>query len=194
METHPPREFELQRLRLRQATLEDAESIYEYGSDPAVARYADWPCRTSIEPLIKSIKDRASSWGEGGEYSWTIATPSENRAIGGVVCMIDGNAAEIGFLLNQRFWGRGYAGEAAIAVIDWLFSVPKISRMWATCDTENAASIRVLEKLGFEREQTLNRAVVRPQISPEPRDAYLYGNHMDALTLTLQPKLAASRL
>ena len=45
---------------------------------------------------------------------------------------------------------------------------------WATCDTENSASARVLEKLGFEREQILLKAIVRPQISPEPRDAYLY--------------------
>ena len=177
MEPGPPKLIELQRVRLRQPTVEDAESIYEYGSDAAVARYADWPCRTSIEPLIESIRASAATWGKEGQYSWIVATLTENRAIGGVMCRIDGDAAEIGFLLNQRFWGRGFAGEAATAVIDWLFSLPSITRIWATCDTENAASIRVLEKLGFEREKTLDRAVVRPQISPEPRDAYLYARN-----------------
>lgn len=166
--------IELQRIRLRKATVGDAAAIYEYGSDPAVARYADWPCRTSIEPLIESIKARAATWGEGDVFSWVIATLDGDRSIGGVTGAIEGDAAEIGFLLNQSYWGRGYAGEAASGVIDWLFSLPNIARVWATCDTENASSIRVLQKLGFRREKTLTQAIVRPQISPEPRDAFLY--------------------
>jgi len=173
----PPKLIELQRFRLRRATVEDAGAIFEYGSDLIVARYADWVCLTSIEPLIASIKARATAWGEGNDYSWIIATLHEDRAIGGVRCKIDGNAAEIGFLLNQRFWGQGCAGEAADAVIAWLFSIPGINRIWATCDTENAPSIRVLEKLGFERERILPKFIVRPQISPEPRDAYLFARH-----------------
>ena len=164
----------LEEILLRQATVEDAEPIYEYGSDPVVARYADWPVRTSIEPLIEVIKSRAESWMAGPEYSWVIATAADNLPIGGITCRIEDESAEIGFLLNQRYWGRGYAGEAATAVIDWLFSLPGISQIWATCDTENSASIRVLEKLGFQRDSVLERAIVRPQISGDPRDAYLY--------------------
>jgi RimJ/RimL family protein N-acetyltransferase len=80
-------------------------------------------------------------------------------------CKIEADAAEIGFLLNRRFWGHGYAGEAASAVVDWVFTIPNIYKVWATCDTENAASARVLEKLGFEREKILLKAIVRPQIS-----------------------------
>jgi ribosomal-protein-alanine N-acetyltransferase len=174
MNPKPPKQIELERVRLRPVTVEDAESIYEYGSDPIVARYTDWVCRTSIEPLIESIRAREGRWGEGDEYSWIISTLDDNRAIGGVRCKIEGDAAEIGFLLNRRFWGHGYAGEAASAVVDWVFTIPNVYRVWATCDTENSASARVLEKLGFAREKILLKAIVRPQISPEPRDAYLY--------------------
>lgn len=177
MNPEPPNQIDLQRVCLRQVTMEDAESIYEYGSDPLVAHYADWVCRTSIEPLIESIRARQGTWGEGGDYSWIISMSTDNRAIGGIRCMLDGDSAEIGFLLNRRFWGQGYAGVAASAVIDWVFTLPQICRVWATCDTENTASVRVLEKLGFERENVLNKAIVRPQISPEPRDAYLYALH-----------------
>lgn len=174
MNPEPLKRIELQRVRLRQAAIEDAEAIYEYGSDPVVARYTDWVCRTSIEPLVESIRARVGTWGEGDDYSWIIATLDDNRAIGGVRCKIAGDAAEIGFLLNRRFWGHGYAGEAASAVVGWVLTIPRVCRVWATCDTENSASARVLEKLGFEREQILLKAIVRPQISPEPRDAYLY--------------------
>lgn len=174
MNPRPPKQIELQRVRLRQVAIEDAESIYEYGSDPLVARYTDWVCRTSMEPLLESIRAREGRWGEGEDYSWIISLLGDHRAIGGVRCKVEADAAEIGFLLNRRFWGHGYAGEAASAVVDWVFTLPKISRVWATCDTENAASVRVLEKLGFAREKILLKAIVRPQISPEPRDAYLY--------------------
>jgi len=174
MNSSPPKQFELPRIRLRPATVADAEAIFEYGSDPIVAHYTDWACRTTIEPLIESIQAREATWGNDQDYSWTLATLAEDRAIGGVRCKLSGKSAEIGFLLNRRFWGQGYAVEAARAVMDWMFSVAEIERVWATCDTENAASIRALEKLGFEREQILLKAIVRPQISPEPRDAYLY--------------------
>ncbi len=177
MNPPPPRSIELARVRLRPATVADADAIFEYGSDPIVARYTDWTCLTQVEPLIESLQRRESTWGQDQDYSWVMATLTEDRAIGGVRCHISGNAAEIGFLLNRRFWGQGYAGEAAGAVMDWLFSLPEIDRVWATCDPENAASIRVLEKLGLEREQVLRQAIVRPQISPEPRDAYLYVRH-----------------
>jgi RimJ/RimL family protein N-acetyltransferase len=84
------------------------------------------------------------------------------------------HAAEFGFLLNRRYWGKGFATEAAQAIIEWLFSIPSIWRVWATCDTENLASARVLEKAGLSREGTLRRWIVRPNISSEPRDAFIY--------------------
>jgi ribosomal-protein-alanine N-acetyltransferase len=64
--------------------------------------------------------------------------------------------------------------DAARTIVDWAFSVPSIRRVWATCDTENLASARVIEKVGLTRECTLREAIVRPNISSEPRDAFIY--------------------
>ena len=46
--------------------------------------------------------------------------------------------------------------------------------VWATCDVDNLASARVLEKAGFEREGRLHNWIVHPNIGPEPRDCYVY--------------------
>lgn len=178
-----PESFSLGGIRLRRPRPEDAPAVFEYGSDPEVARFADWPVQTAIEPIAERIAERDASWEAGTEYNWVIVEDGADRAIGGVSCRTEGDAAEIGYLLNRKFWGKGYATMAAGAVVRWLAAgtvagslatEPAIRRIWATCDAENAASIRVLEKIGMKLESVLARHTVRPNIGPEPRDAYLY--------------------
>ncbi len=169
-----PEIIDLQRIRLRRPKLSDAEAIFEYGSDPEVARYADWPVRTTIEPLVESLRGRSALWESGAEYYWVITQPDEDRAIGGVSCHVVEHAVEFGFLVNRRHWGNGIATDASRAIVQWAFSLPFVWRVWATCDTENLASVRVLEKAGLSQEGILRRWAVRPNISSEPRDAFIY--------------------
>ena len=173
---NPPETIELARIRLRRPALSDAEAIFEYGSDPQVARYADWPIRTSVDQVVESLRGRSALWESGAEFYWVITLPKEDRAIGGVSCRIVQDSAEVGFLLNRRYWGNGFATDAARAVVEWVLSIPSVRRVWATCDTENLASARVLEKAGLSREGTLRRWVVRPNISSQPRDAFMYSH------------------
>lgn len=171
---HPPEIIDLPRLRLRRPLVSDVDAMYEYGSDPEVARYADWPVRTSKDGMEDSVARRAQQWEAGTDYYWVI-TLLEDRAIGGISCCVEGDAAEIGFLLHRRHWGKGFATEAARAVLATALSLPGIRRVWATCDTENAASIRVLEKIGMKREGILQAWAIRPNLAPGiRRDAFSY--------------------
>lgn len=170
----PPRQFVTSRVVLRRPLPSDAEAMFACGSDPEVARYADWPLATSIERTIERIRGSAARWDSGEEYRWVITQPETDRAVGAISCFVDGHAAEFGFLIQRPHWGKGYATEAARAVVGWATSQPSIRRVWATCDCENIASVRVLEKAGLSRESILPRATVRPNLSPEPRDAFLY--------------------
>ena len=52
----PPDVIDLERLRLRRPTLADAPAIFEYASDPEVARYADWPISASLESVIERLR------------------------------------------------------------------------------------------------------------------------------------------
>lgn len=171
---NPPEIIELQHIRLRRPALSDAEAIFEYGSDPEVAYYMDWPMRTSVDQIVESLRGRCELWESGSEFYWVIALSEEDRAIGGVSCRIVQDSAEVGFLLNRRYWGNGFATQAARAIVEWVLSIPSIRRVWATCDTENLASARVLEKAGLSREGTLRQWAVRPNISSQPRDAFMY--------------------
>ncbi len=169
-----PEIFTTPRLILRRSRLEDTEAIFEYASDPQVIHYMDYRPRTDINDVMKSIKNHPLLWNQGKEFTWIITVKPDDRAIGTIACCIEGHMADFGYLLNRKYWGNGYATEAGNTVVNCLMSIPEIYRVWATCDTENLASARVLEKIGSVREGILRSHTIRPNISPIPRDAFIY--------------------
>jgi RimJ/RimL family protein N-acetyltransferase len=163
------------RLVLRRPKPSDAVAKYEYGRDPEVARYMDWARHGNLSDAVAFIEGATSRWQSGEEYSWAITVKPEDRAIGSVACRVRGHAVDLGYVLSRDCWGRGYATEAAKAVFEWAASVEGVYRIWATCDVENAASVRVLEKLGMSREGILRRWAIRPNLAPKvPRDALVH--------------------
>jgi RimJ/RimL family protein N-acetyltransferase len=64
--------------------------------------------------------------------------------------------------------------EAVRVVVDWLLSQPDIYRVFATCDVDNPASAKVMEKAGTKYEGLLRRYMIHPNISAEPRDCLMY--------------------
>ncbi len=80
----------------------------------------------------------------------------------------------MGYVLARAYWNRGYMTEAVREVTEWALTQPSILRVWAVCDVENAASVRVLKKAGFQQEGILRRWLIHPDISDEPRDCYCY--------------------
>jgi RimJ/RimL family protein N-acetyltransferase len=95
-------------------------------------------------------------------YTLAIVVRNEDKLIGG--CSINVSNPEnregwIGYCLNRRFWGRGYATETAKALVDFGFTRLSLHRIFATCDPANAASAHVLEKVGMEREGRIREHV-----------------------------------
>jgi RimJ/RimL family protein N-acetyltransferase len=64
--------------------------------------------------------------------------------------------------------------EVLTSVVQWALGQPGIYRVWATCDVDNVASARVLERVGMEREGVLRRWLVHPNVGEEPRDCICY--------------------
>src|SRR5690606_20120061 len=60
--------------------------------------------------------------------------------------------AEVGFMLGRAHWGRGFAQEAVRAVLRFAFDRMDLHRVEADTHPDNAASLRLLERLGFRRE------------------------------------------
>lgn len=176
----PPDPLITDRLILRRPLLSDAAAIYEFACDPEVTRYMDWRTHTDIQDAVEFLESCAPRWESGDEFCWAITIKPENQAIGTIACRVKEYVADFGYVLNRRYWGQGYATEAVSAVVSWVMSLPEIDRVWATCDIENLASARVLKKTGLLCEGTLRCAMIRPNLSPIPRDAFIFAKVRDA--------------
>jgi [ribosomal protein S5]-alanine N-acetyltransferase len=169
------------RLRLRPPADADIDAIFEYGSDASVTELMDWRRLVDRDEVKDFLARTDASWHAGTEFMWVITEITPDIVIGGISLRLREADADFGYVLNQRFWGHGYATEAAQAIVSWATSVRRIPRVWASCDTENYRSMRVLSKLGLTREGYVEGGTVRPNISEAPRPSYVYGRTINAV-------------
>jgi aminoglycoside 6'-N-acetyltransferase len=164
-----------ERLILRRFHPEDATTLAAYRSDEDVARYQAWEAPVTLEQARRLIEDMAAGDpDEPGWFQYAVERTADGAHIGDVGVNLHPNRmqAEIGFTVAAAYQGQGYASEAVRAVLDRLFTVQGVQRVSAECDARNAASARLLERVGFRREG------LRPQftwIKGEWTDDLLYG-------------------
>ncbi|WP_062380945.1 GNAT family N-acetyltransferase [Demequina pelophila] len=144
------------RLVLRPFTAADAEDFAERRSDPETAMYQAWRVPYSVErarDLIASMEGREGPI-PGGWYQLDITRTADGRTVGDIAMYLHehGHTAEIGYTLNPWARRRGYATEAAAAVLDLLVDVTGVHRIEASTHPANERSIAVLERLGFTAE------------------------------------------
>jgi RimJ/RimL family protein N-acetyltransferase len=164
-----------ERLRLRPPHAGDARDVFaSFGADPEVTRYLTWRPHRSVDDAQAALAGRLERLAKGVEYSWMLEPHAAPALVGIASVWLADGGAELGYVLARAHWNRGLATEAAVLVRDWAFGLPDVQRVWATCDVENLASMRVLEKAGLARAGLCERPVVRPNLSAEPRPSLLF--------------------
>lgn len=153
---------ETERLLLRKMTLDDAEDMFEYASNPEVAKYTTWNAHQSIkdskfflETVVERYKNRQIT-------DWGIVHKEDGKLIGTcgfVEWPLAHNRAEIGYALSQKYWRQGYTSEAVGAIIKFGFQTMNLNRIEARCEVENIASARVMEKVGMQFEGILRQHI-----------------------------------
>ena len=167
--------IQTKRLILRKSRIYDAPVIFEsYAQDPEVTRFLVWKPNQHVSETEAFLRRCAQVWEAGTNYPYVITLQDRDEAVGMLEIHAKGFILEIGYALARPYWGKGYMTEALRAIIELGLSQPDIFRVQAICDVENAGSARVMEKAGMLREGLLRRYVVHPNISPEPRDAFMY--------------------
>ncbi|MBR0553686.1 GNAT family N-acetyltransferase [Stakelama marina] len=169
IEKHIP-VIETERLRLRPLVPDDAEAVYPSLSDHEVMRWWSRPPLESIEETREYLgRVDDDEW-----RAWAITRNDDDHAIGWVSVgeKRQGDVCEIGYFLIREAWGSGRAREAVAGVIDYLFNEENKRRVFADTDPDNAASIALLERLGFQHEGKL-RGEWETHIGV--RDSMIYG-------------------
>ncbi|MEO0652561.1 MAG: GNAT family N-acetyltransferase [Planctomycetota bacterium] len=149
--------FRTERLLVRRWLAADADALLRIYGDERVARYVG-----DSRPLTPAERDRwlevtAKNYATRGYGMSTVCRLGDPEPIGfcGLVHPGGQPEVEIKYALAPDHWGRGLASEAARALLEWGVAHFAMAHVIATIDPQNAASARILEKLGFRwREQT----------------------------------------
>ena len=154
--------LETERLILRRIVPSDLEDVYAYSSDPSVPRYLLWYPHSSRKQTAQYLKLIDKKYKKAEFYDWGVVIKSDNRLIG--TCgftsfSIENNSAEIGYVINSSYWGRGIAAEAARAVVTFGFEALRLNRIEGNFMPENHSSRRVLEKCGMRSEGIRRQAM-----------------------------------
>ena len=143
------------RLVLRIPTEADVDDVHSYQSREDVCRYLPFGPRTREE-----VAERIGMWtvattlAAEGDY-WQIVSTLGTRVIGDTyfkLRTLEHEGAEIGWSLHPDFAGRGYASEAARAILRIAFEEVGLHRVMAQLDPRNVASIAMCERLGMRSE------------------------------------------
>lgn len=144
-----------ERLVLRPWEEKDFDAFFEMQSDEAVARWLHNDARDEAESR-RLFDYRKISYEMGGNFLWiACAGVAEDEVVVDLTLNVRSEHArggELGFIVPPRQQGKGYATEAARALLDWAFEEVGFHRIYARHEPRNAPSGRVLEKLGMRRE------------------------------------------
>ena len=141
------RVLKTKRLLLRPVTMADAEAMFAYTSDTENTKW-DFPANRTIEETKKVIENIYLK-SPLGRYGIVLKETSEFIGTIDLMNWSDGKEAEIGYIINKKFWGNGLATEASAKILELCFEVLGFEEVHAFCALENPASARVLTKLGM---------------------------------------------
>jgi RimJ/RimL family protein N-acetyltransferase len=146
------------RLIIRQLRPDDSIGLLAYMSDPEVTAFL--PEGPFSEAEAREFIEKNA--GERAEAHAVILT-AENRLIGHMVFhpWFAPLTYEIGWVFNRQYHGQGYATEAAFSLLEHGFEELKLHRVIATCQPENVASYRVMEKIGMRKEGLFRKCIFR---------------------------------
>ncbi|HEY0598594.1 GNAT family N-acetyltransferase [Brevundimonas sp.] len=136
MELHTPR------LTLRSARADDLQDLHAVLSDPRTTRWWSTPPHESLEQTAAWLHSMIANGPDHPDF----VIERDGRVIGKAGFW---KLPEVGYILHADHWGQGLAGEAVTAAIDHVFATRDIDDLTADVDPDNAASIRLLERLGW---------------------------------------------
>lgn len=160
-------ELETERLLLRDIRVDDAPFMLELLTEPSFIHFiGDKGIRTLEETrkyILEGPVDSYERYGLG-MYLVLLKETGEPTGISGLVKRDTLDDVDVGFAFLPRFWSRGYAYESTAAVMDYARATLGLDRILGITATDNASSIRLLEKIGLRFDRMIRLTEEEPEI------------------------------
>ena len=162
--------LEIERLVLRKATKNDVLDMLEYASDDETVKYLDWAGAKTEDEILKGIID--FHWSNPGV--WVIELKENQKCIGTIDVRLspEHEKSEFGYVLNRKYWNKGYMTEALSALIRLCFVDLDLNRVETFHYVGNEGSGKVMQKCGMKFEGISEQGV---KIKGVFRDVVRYG-------------------
>ena len=144
-------EIRSERLLLTPLGLRFLQSTNAYALDDENTKYMCCLPNDSAEETEAFLRAVEAEWAKAQPNAYEFAILYRGAHVGGVGVYLEDGVGELGWIVNKRYWGNGFACEAAEALIRYLSSQLGVTRFVAHCDAENVASYKTMEKLGMMR-------------------------------------------
>jgi len=145
-------ELKTKRLILRPIQLGDEKAIHEYAGDKSITMMFFLPNET-FEETCDFVRENAAQWESEDQTDFEFVIIYDGKIIGGCDADLSHSAdrsyATLGWIINKNYRNRGFASEAAAALLDFAFENLNIEKVYAQCDTENPASYKVMLNIGM---------------------------------------------
>ena len=144
--------IDTQRLSLREFVLEDAEAVLKFNAHPEVMQYTGDESISSLEQASHLISETwLADYKRYGYGRWALIHKTENKIIGfaGLKYLPELLKTDIGFRMLPQYWGRGFATEVSVAILNHGFEHYSLEQIIGIVQPENMGSAKVLQKIGM---------------------------------------------
>lgn len=155
--------IETERLILREVEYIDKNDLFEMDADPAVHLYIENNPVKSIDEITKVIKQLKEQYIKNGIARWAVVDKTTNECVGWSGLKYSNqtinnhtNFYDLGYRFKRKHWGKGFATESSIAILNYGFEKLNTEKIFAITDPKNINSKKVLTKLGFEFMETFD--------------------------------------
>lgn len=155
--------IETERLILREVDYVDEDDLYEMDSDPQVHLYIENKPVKSIDEVRPVIEILKKQYREYGIARWAVTDKSTKECVGWAGLKYFNEPLnnhtdfyELGYRFKRKHWGKGFATESSVAILDYGFENLNLDIIYAIVNPENVKSKNVLAKLGFDFQETFD--------------------------------------
>ena len=143
------------RLILRPLNISDLETAHVYASDAENTTYMMRLPNAAKEETAQFLTRVTDEWKKENPSFYEFAICMDTLHIGAISIALneERTEGELGWILNKKFWGRGYATEAAIAIKEFAIDKLRVNRLTANCDRRNSSSYKLMERIGLVLEK-----------------------------------------